>query len=758
MITIGIIVCDKDYKLCSNLLQQIKERVHVPYEVVIVDNREKEKDVKVDYKIDFSFGHNVYQFEARRKIISLAKGDYIWFVDADDEVLGLEHFEYDDDMIIYNYLMDGSYSLLDKSLDKSDLMNSNSGLWNKIIKTKLFDKFNVVFNKPNTEMVATEDLMILTYLLTRLKTYRFCDDAIYKYNESYGSPNEFNLKRLEHLANGLPNCINFIKELSPDKKTFNNHIAITFGFLFQGISRMYDIDDEKFVQVADVVINKVLDAVGDDYVENIRNSLSSELCEHQMYLIYTVCPRLIPSAAYVSYDYSVNDFVKTHKQIELVKPKSNPFKISIITLFDDNSTNLDAFIKNVENKVRPDYELIIVDIRKNQANGLKISSRHKYIKASFDVGRLEGYRLGFEKSTGDYVWFVDVNDQICYVSKFVYDSNDIIQFKTINQDSGSIVPELFENNNFIWDKWIKRNILIDVFDNIPTMYHINTFEDVLICRLAMLFCRNPGKQYYVIYKRSIQKSFELFDNANHVLLLLSQNEDDKDFYKVLKTEATIYLRQLSRLNDTDYLIGFQKLISVFGESILKETINGSDEPAIRNQYVNLLGNSINNCAYSSSVFAYVNGDEVIFKKCFYTNEELGSLSLKGFEKVQEKSKFLSSITKNESLRHRIFITPDNFGCKESACLHKLPNIDSVEVLVGSGDYEALIKSFSRINLKLSIRLDYNVVINKKILIEFLKTLSFKDFCTLKIKNGNIILTDSEKKEIMSNKNIKIEIY
>ena len=80
MITIGLTVCDNDYENCQKVLDQIKHKVKVKHEVVIIDNREKFKDVKTKWKPTYSFGYNAYQFAARTKIIEYAKGDYLRIV------------------------------------------------------------------------------------------------------------------------------------------------------------------------------------------------------------------------------------------------------------------------------------------------------------------------------------------------------------------------------------------------------------------------------------------------------------------------------------------------------------------------------------------------------------------------------------------------------------------------------------------------------------------------------------------------------
>ena len=103
MLSIGVTVCDKDFHLLSFLLEQIEERVKVEHEVIIIDNREQMLNVETTWQPTFKFGYNAFQFNARAKIIELAKGDYIWFIDGDDEVDYVDSFDYKEDIIVFSY-------------------------------------------------------------------------------------------------------------------------------------------------------------------------------------------------------------------------------------------------------------------------------------------------------------------------------------------------------------------------------------------------------------------------------------------------------------------------------------------------------------------------------------------------------------------------------------------------------------------------------------------------------------------------------
>ena len=85
LLSICILFCDKDQHYIPSLLKNIKEKCQVKYEVVLIDNR-KNKSVPLNVDARIYPCDKLGQWNGRRLAISKAKGDYIWFIDADDSI------------------------------------------------------------------------------------------------------------------------------------------------------------------------------------------------------------------------------------------------------------------------------------------------------------------------------------------------------------------------------------------------------------------------------------------------------------------------------------------------------------------------------------------------------------------------------------------------------------------------------------------------------------------------------------------------
>ena len=100
MITISIIITfyDKDYHNIPNMLIHLS-KLTFNKEVIFVDDRnDKSIDIRKEYNVPNEYliinsypdGSNVGPFEARRTGTLNATGDYIWFVDVDDQPLDIK--------------------------------------------------------------------------------------------------------------------------------------------------------------------------------------------------------------------------------------------------------------------------------------------------------------------------------------------------------------------------------------------------------------------------------------------------------------------------------------------------------------------------------------------------------------------------------------------------------------------------------------------------------------------------------------------
>lgn len=95
ILSIVITFCDRDQECIKNMLVYL-DRLTFKKEIVFVDDRkDKSLDIKSTYNIPDNYklvlsdesGENVGTFEARRTGLLNCTGDYVWFVDVDDEPL-----------------------------------------------------------------------------------------------------------------------------------------------------------------------------------------------------------------------------------------------------------------------------------------------------------------------------------------------------------------------------------------------------------------------------------------------------------------------------------------------------------------------------------------------------------------------------------------------------------------------------------------------------------------------------------------------
>ena len=234
LLSIGITVCDKDYKLCKNLLKQINEKVKIEHEVIIIDNREQFAAEKTSWTSSYSFGYNAYQFSARAKIIELAKGDYIWFIDGDDDIREIDSFNWTEDVIAFSY---STYSVGDvhikEDLITQDVFSYNTSviikpvLWNKFIKKSLFtDKF---INKySNLKIVTNEDTLWCYEALRHAKSVRIVDKIIYQHNLGLSNRQDsFSEDNLKEITTGYKEMTEVLEDVIGDEDFFRKSFMDT---------------------------------------------------------------------------------------------------------------------------------------------------------------------------------------------------------------------------------------------------------------------------------------------------------------------------------------------------------------------------------------------------------------------------------------------------------------------------------------------------------------------------------------------------
>ncbi len=181
------------------LIKSIKDQTYKNFEVLLVDNNSKDKSVDYIKKLvgdDKRFtilsekkqGPNY----ARLKGFSKAKGDYVYFADADDylEDDTLYHFVCEisknkSDVVIGDYI---EHNLDDRKLMKGinnnhkdnlreykDTLLIKLPLWNKIFKRDLIDENSFIFT------FISEDLLLTAITMAKSKKITYINKPIYHY-------------------------------------------------------------------------------------------------------------------------------------------------------------------------------------------------------------------------------------------------------------------------------------------------------------------------------------------------------------------------------------------------------------------------------------------------------------------------------------------------------------------------------------------------------------------------------------------------
>lgn len=217
LLTIGILVSDKDVQNLENLILQIKEKVKIENEIIICNNSSNEISME-DVIIVNNGGGNIYQLRGRKLIIEQAKGDYIWFVDADDTINEVKDENFIGDIVEFNF----TYINTNEVKPTKDNLNSNvttvktslidecisvniNTLWSKFIKTSILKE--VAEKIPEEDVSALEDWIYIYGSMTISKSYEKSTQNIYNYNciDTSSSCHDFSncYERFERIIKGV---------------------------------------------------------------------------------------------------------------------------------------------------------------------------------------------------------------------------------------------------------------------------------------------------------------------------------------------------------------------------------------------------------------------------------------------------------------------------------------------------------------------------------------------------------------------------
>lgn len=222
-LSIVVVFCDKDYDCIPKLLEKINSRVLISHEIILIDNRENYKSVKIylpDNARMYSEEYNTYQFEARRFAVQFVKGRYVWYVDADDEVLKVrtdlvKYLNADYDFIVFgNCDITENHQLVNGTVDSGNAEGYLCTrkiyrsiwqiLWNKWIETNFLKKIASLLPEGKL-IVASEDITVIRLMLKYGKKYIQIRDILYIYHKyrAGGNSKNMSVEKFKHIMLGL---------------------------------------------------------------------------------------------------------------------------------------------------------------------------------------------------------------------------------------------------------------------------------------------------------------------------------------------------------------------------------------------------------------------------------------------------------------------------------------------------------------------------------------------------------------------------
>lgn len=516
MLSVIILFCDKDVKYIPSLLKNIKENLSIDYEIVLIDNRETNKDkLSIDPDIRyFAFGYNARQVQGRKKGVELAKGDYIWFVDADDEILEVDSsfeklMQKDYDIIVFDK---SKYTHVKNNLmEQSILASMGVQLWNKWVKTSVLRKVEE-YIPTDISGTASEDAMLVIGSLKFGKSIFFYQQRIYKYmigRSTCGCPSmdEERFKRIIHGYKQVTECID--KMLSAEDKIklqWTDHVRGDIKFFLDRIKLCKVKDIPECIKVLtdtfnyeDLIIYWTASYNCDDWEKEKFLAARKTLLE-----IYPDKEMFINASNVIQYytlDKDGNEYCYKseveNKVPDFLKEWNHSLSI-VCVVYEGNVKYLKKFL-NYTKRIEVPFEVVVVDNRDDKSKPLNVKDVI-LVETEKNLGILDGRRAGFEASHNEYVWFVDIDDEILNVRNMDYGDNDIICFSFYDINYNPIRPcsqvitgskvcsrsTLNDINIMLWHKWFKRDVLEKAYYKIPHFFCIYS-EDVLVSIAALEF-------------------------------------------------------------------------------------------------------------------------------------------------------------------------------------------------------------------------------------------------------------------------------
>lgn len=216
-LSIIMLFCDKDFYYLENKLKELKQKINLSYEILLLDNRENNKDPipELDENVKyFSYGKNCYNY-SRHSIVKHASGKYVWFIDVDDEIFNIdetfkEYILSNEEEICFNFILSNE----ENPGQTKNASRTYFPIWSRWIRTDLAKE---KLKKLNLVPIVFFDDDIIIYQFKDLKKI-ISENYIYFYRVDRST---FYNKEGTYSANDLKKFLN-LKIIEDELKSTNS--------------------------------------------------------------------------------------------------------------------------------------------------------------------------------------------------------------------------------------------------------------------------------------------------------------------------------------------------------------------------------------------------------------------------------------------------------------------------------------------------------------------------------------------------------
>ena len=236
--------------------------------------------------------------------------------------------------------------------------------------------------------------------------------------------------------------------------------------------------------------------------------------------------------------------------------------IDIIVCFCDKDYHLiDQFLGYIK-RLTFDYQLTLIDNRNDKSVDLheKLANYNYLIQDEYP-GLFESRRYGFNHTNNDFVWFVDIDDEIFDFKLNISPDDDVVVYNfdvndlsknqvnrqlvskfdrvykiNVNDDSMIGYVNSFIMINGVWNKIFNRKTLKKCYESIPYLKDLFVYEDIYLEKHFMYFASKYRTDTQYIYKWNMTKEYRLKDNlpfAEKLCDLIVNPKLKKDYRKNL---------------------------------------------------------------------------------------------------------------------------------------------------------------------------------------------------------------------------------